>query len=135
MDPVGKHCSNRLFEWTMALAMSSFGLHCLLLPQTLVNSRYSAVLFVVSPFIFALACFVIGGLRVVVLSKNGEWARWGPNLRAIIAICAGVIWCQIAVALSQSPAGAPSPGMWVYFALMAAEFRSVWRAQRDGHRP
>lgn len=118
----------------MAIAMTLFGLHSLLLP-VLPNTRYQAVLLLLSPLQFALACVLVGITRIVVLRKNGEWPIIGPRLRALIAILAAAIWGQLAVALMQSPAGSPSPGMWIYLVLMGAELRSVWRARRDGNGP
>lgn len=132
-DPTGPHCSHRLFEWAMATAMLLFGLHVMMTPDTFANSRYSAVLLILPTTYFAAACILIGGGRVVALTKNGQWPVWGPRLRAALALAAAAIWAQLAVALSQPPTGRPSPGMWIYLVLMGAELRSVWRARRDGN--
>lgn len=114
----------------MAFAMAGFGLHILFVPAALVTSRYSAVLLVMSVSQFALACVVVGGIRILALTKNGNWPQWGPRIRAMLAISAAVIWLQLAVALGQ---GTPSPGMWIYIALTGGEILSVVRARRDGN--
>lgn len=116
----------------MAFAMAGFGLHILLAPGTFAFSRYSAVLLILSVSQFATACVVVGGVRLLALSRNGHWPHWGPRIRAAGAISAAVIWLQLAVALGQ---GNPSPGMWIYVSLTGAELFSVIRARRDGHGP
>lgn len=134
-DTPGPHCSHRLFEWTMAIAMLGFGLHSLLMPWTLTGSRYAAVLLVLNASQFSAACLIVVSCRFLALSRNGSWPTWGPRLRALAALCAAFLWLQLAVALTQPPTGNPSPGMWVYYALAGAELRSVWRARRDGNGP
>jgi hypothetical protein len=132
-DTPGPHCSRRQFEWTMAIAMSLFGLHHLLVPGALVNSRYSAVLLVLTATQFSFACVMVGLTRILVLVRNGQWPEWGPRIRALAALCAMAIWAQLAVALWQPASGSSSAGMWVYLTLAASELRSVIRARRDGN--
>lgn len=128
-DPPGPHCSRRLFEWTMALALVGFGLHILILPSTMQSSRYAGVLLVLSTGQFAIACLLVGFTRIVALSRNGTWAVWGPRVRAFCAFGSAAIWAQLAVSLGQYH----SPGVWVYVAIAGAELRSVLRARRDAN--
>lgn len=128
-DPPGPHCSRRLFEWAMAIALMAFGLHVLLFPGTMASSRYAGVLLVLSIAQFGLVCILLGGVRVVALRRNGLWPHWGPRIRALAALGACAIWLQLAVSLAQHA----SPGLWIYVVLAGAELRSVWRARRDAN--
>lgn len=130
-DPPGAFCSHRLFEWTMAIAMTLFGWHVVLFPSTMVQSRYVGVLLILPMSTFAVLCVIIGTCRIIALSRNGHWPEWGPHIRAFTALTAAVLWAQLAVSLAQYA----SPGMWVYAVLAGAEFRSVWRARRDANGP
>lgn len=131
VDPPGPYCARRLFEWTMALALTAFGLHILLLPHTMQYSRYSGVLLILTVSHFAIICIVVGAVRTVALSQNGGWPTWGPRIRAFCALASAAVWGQLAVSLLQFQ----SPGSWVYVALAGAELRSVWRARRDANGP
>lgn len=117
----------------MAVAMFGFGAHVLFAPASITSSRYAAVLLIFTPLSFGLLSVAIGLARAFTLAKNGKWPVKGSIIRAILAFCAALIWAQLAVALTQSPTQAPSPGMWVYYALTIAELRSVWRALRDAN--
>lgn len=133
-DPVGHHCSHRLFEWMSALGMLAFGVHIFVTPAALSASRYNAVLLVFTTLQFALACIIVAGVRLLALLQNGKWTIWGPIIRAVTAAAAAAIWAQLAVSLAQVQPTS-SPGMWIYLALAGAEVRSVWRARRDANGP
>lgn len=117
----------------MAIAMTLFGLHHLLVPGALVNSRYSAVLLLLTATQFSFACVLVGLTRILMLSRNGHWPVWGPRIRAIAALCAAAIWLQLAVALWQPASGSSSSGMWVYLTLALSEMWAILRARRDGN--
>lgn len=129
VDPPGKRCANRLFEWVSALGMAFYGAHIVINPASLSNSRYSAVLVLFAPLMFGFLCLVTGLLRLFSLWRNGAWPVWGPRWRVILAFLSAMLWLQVAVALMQWL----SPGMWIYFSLFAGELRSVWRAMRDAN--
>lgn len=134
VDPIGKRCSNRVFEWMSAAGMMCYGAHILSAPSALLNSRYAAVIVLFGwPILFGLCCFVTGSVRLMALYRNGTWPVWGPRLRIVLAVVAAFLWLQLAVALLQWSKLPPSPGMWIYFALTGAEIRTVWRAARDAN--
>lgn len=128
-DPTGQHCSNRLFEWMSGIGLFFYGLHVIVLPASMASSRYASVLLIFTPLQFGLCCAVVGAARVVSLYKNGTWFVWGPRLRVFLALAAAGLYGQIAVALLQWQ----SPGMWVYFAVVGAELRTIWRAKREAN--
>jgi hypothetical protein len=132
-DPTGRYSSRRLFEWTMAIALMGFGLHLMVFPDALASARFSRVLLLVGSTPLMMICLAVGLTRILSLLRNGTWPVWGPRLRAITAMLSGAIWCQLAVALSQSQMGQPSPGIVIYVSLLGGELVSVWRSRRDAN--
>jgi hypothetical protein len=133
-DLPGAHCRNRLFEWTMTAALLGLGVHLLIWPDAMRASSFRILLSAVgSDYLTAFYLFV-GCFRAAALWLNGNWPRWGPQVRALGALLGAVVWLQMDIALAQlAPAVGipPSPGIPVYSALFLAELYSTYRAASD----
>jgi hypothetical protein len=133
------HCSNRLFEWTMAFAFVFLGLQLVIWPTALANSKFQFLLDVIKPEVLAVLSLIVGLLRLVALYRNGQWPTWGPHVRAFCALATALVLLQMDVSLYlvQSAAQAPpSPTLPIFSALVLAEFYSTYRAAADArYRP
>lgn len=130
----GWHCSNRLFEWTMAGAMLGMGVELLIWPDAIAKSKMLFMLDVLGSHTFMLAYLVVGGARCAALYLNGKQPTWGTRVRAVTAICGAFAWAQMGISLylaQVAVGGPPSPSLPLYFALVIAEFYSTFRAASD----
>lgn len=128
-------CTNRLFEWTMALALVAMGLHIAIVPRALVESRLESILDLIWLPLLATACCLTGIVRITGLCIGYRWGMIGFHLRAGGALVGGGIWLQLGSALIISAHELTidvAPTVWLYTVLAASEFVSVHRAEVDG---
>lgn len=129
-------CINRLFEWTMGAALLAIGIHILILPSAVISSRMAPVLdLIVWPRLLSVVFVVPALLRIAGLYFFDILGLWSFRLRAVGSAVGGLIWLQLAVALSIFSVENrinTSPMVCLYIALSAAEFLSTYRAQADG---
>lgn len=116
-DAAGRHCRNRLFEWGMSLSTFLFGIHVSVFPSSLARSNFSPILDIVPAPIISVIAVIVGGMWLTALWCNGNWPVWGPVIRAVGSVVAGVILISIDVALlrqSYEVGRDPSPGTPFY---------------------
>lgn len=130
VDPSGPHSSYRLFEWTMAVALTGIGILLTISPDALAVSRFAAFGLLIYQPTLAFVCLAVGLSRGTVLFMNGRLGTYSAKFRAIASFLSATVWSQLAIALILN-GGVPSPGIPVYLALTLGEFRSIWRAARD----
>lgn len=136
-DYARPYCSNRLFEWTMALVQFSLGIWMAAFPSSISESSFRFINEMLSSFSLMWFFLLLGGFRIVSLAANGRWKVWGARFRALMSWAGAVIWLQMAVALAMlipNVGTPPSPGIAVYFGLAVAEIISTYRARTDGTR-
>lgn len=130
----GRHCINRLFEWTMAFVLIGFGLHLIVWPGSIAASKFSFMLDIAGTQTFMLFYLIVGYVRGMALYLNGNWPKWGPYVRSTTAVCGAVVWFQMDYSLfmAQHTINAdPSISLWLYTALGGAEIFSAYRAAAD----
>lgn len=137
MDYAHPHCSNRLFEWTMALIQFALGVWLFVFPTAIASSSFRFINDTLSSFNLMAFFLLIGGFRIIALIANGHWRIWGARFRALMSWAGAAVWLQMGVALAMlipNVGTPPSPGIAVYFGLAVAEIISTYRARVDGNR-
>lgn len=129
-DPTGACCRNRLFEWTMAVALLGAALCLSIWPRSIGSGNFHLMLRVTGVSQLTLVYSVVAVTRMFALFMNGRLHSWGPPIRAMTALFSSMIWIQLSLALMLA-VPAPSPSVAIYAALAVGELVSVWRAKRD----
>lgn len=130
----GKHCKNRLFEWTMTVALLSIGIELLIWPGSIAASKLQFMLDVLGSNTLTIFYLLVGWFRGIALYLNGGWPVWGARVRTFCAIGGSLVWLQMGISLiiAQLALGAPpSPSVPIFLALAAAELYSTYRAAAD----
>lgn len=129
-----QRCSNRLFEWVMALVLFDIGVHMLIWPGAMSASAFRLIFDTIGPYNLIGLYLTVGLTRLIALYVNGMAPNIGPHLRAIGSLCGAMIWLQMDIALIGLPSvqgTPPSPGIQFYSVLVAAELYSTYRAAAD----
>lgn len=130
-------CRNRLFEWIAALILIGLGGKLVLHPGLIEHSTFRVMLQLITPVGLAWLLLILGLLRATTLAVDGQYRRdLTPQLRALLAGIAAVIWGQMGLALEMIAyqSGASTIGSPVYFGLMLGELFSCYRSlARDGN--
>lgn len=130
----GKHCRNRVFEWTMTGALLGMGAMLVIWPNAIAMSKLQFMLDVVGSGSLTLLYITVGCFRIVALYLNGNWPLWGARVRALTAIGSAIVWLQMGMSLflmQLAIGGPPSPSVPLYLALVCAELYSTYRAAAD----
>lgn len=123
-------CGSRLFEWVMAVAFLSLGLHLMVWPDSVAFSGFRLILRVVNAESLSVFYFLIGVFRAVALLANGAWPLWGPRIRAFGALGGAVLWVQMYYALimlSPHVGTPPTPTIELILPLILGEVFSCYR--------
>ena len=130
----GPYSRNRLFEWTMTVAMLITAWTIFAYPNSVTFGRFHFLADI--SFTPATGClfFAIAGLlRAGALWANGSIPVYGPWCRVAGAFAGTFIWAQMAYALYLSglETGSPSLGVGMYAALTGGELATCVRAAFD----
>lgn len=134
MSAPGRHCKNRLFEWTMTAGLLGSGVLQLYWPDALEHGKFQSILDTVRPGSLALFCLVFGWVRAVALYLNGNWPLWGALVRAIGATAGALVLTQMLVSVvffQLAITGPPSLIVPFLLAFTGAEICSAYRAASD----
>lgn len=120
------YVKGRVFEWTMAIAMTLAGLELLIWDNVLTFGAFKWLLvFMEQKWIGTIMLFV-GWLRISGLMFNGQLLfgrKFGWMVRAVTAVISASIWAQCAFALLQLSVtqGIPSFGIPFWSMFVVAE--------------
>lgn len=131
------YMENRLFEWSMTIALLGNGLVLLCWPNAVEAGLFRYMLLVFQPVQLTFLYLIFASFRSIALVFNGRMPIWGPRYRMVSAVGGTLLWTQMAVSLYNSipDQGAPSLSIPTYGALVLGELYSAYRAARDhGHR-
>ena len=130
MNRMLRHFEDRIFELAATLMMLGMASLIAIWPASIEASDFRYMLLVMPPQAVAVVFFLLGGARIAALIANGHWPIYGPFVRAIGALFGALMWLQMDLALLNliPAAGAPTPGIPVYFVLFAFELVSMYRA-------
>jgi hypothetical protein len=130
----GRHCQNRVFEWTMTGALLGMGILMVIWPTAFSASKLQFLLDIINPKCLTYYFLTIGGLRAVALYRNGSWPVWGARMRVLCAMGSMAVWMQMGLSLlimQTAIYAPPSPSVPLYAALVVAELYSTYRAAAD----
>jgi hypothetical protein len=127
------YLDNRLYEWSMATAMTVFGVMMLLWPRMSNGSILHLLTQYVSGEIIALIFLVTGALRIAALIANGGSMWIGPRIRSVSAIISACLWAEFTLSMIEVSykQGFPSPMVPFWFTFMIAELYVTYRAGLD----
>ncbi len=134
INPPGRHCRNRLFEWTMTCALLGIGTEMVIWPNAFAVSKLQFMLDVINSKCLMYYCLMVGVLRAFALYINGGWPVWGARVRMFTAVGSAAVWLQMGLSLvfvQIAIDGPPSPSVPLYVALVLAELYSTYRAAAD----
>lgn len=100
---VKKHFGARVSEWMLTGVMLSIGLILMRAEDTFSTSpAYIGMARIASEQTWAVACTIIGVLRLVALTINGLWVPTTYHLRSFASFISCFIWTQILVGVMIS---------------------------------
>lgn len=130
-DECGPYCCNRLFDWTMGVAMCAVGTGLFFWPSALAFGNLHKMLALVGEVTLAVTLLYVGVVRIVFLVANGMMPWSGPIIRAGCSTFGAVVLSQMAYALASNGVTPMPPGTFLFAVFAAAEIVSAYRAGSD----
>lgn len=120
----------RASEWGLALMIFAWSIVLTYNPTLFVDQpgSYHVLANALSQSTWAVACGVVGSLRLLMLSVNGLWRR-SPYARAFGAFVTAGFWFAISYGVITS--GSFATGIAVYPVLLGLDSYNVVRAMKD----
>lgn len=132
---IQQYIENRLFEWTMSIAMCLLAMEIFLWPATLGASAFHWLVLFLPTELVGVFLLLVGAARLGALFVNGRSMLLGPRVRAIGSLAGAVMWGQFCLALimpfATSERAIPSPGIPFWFLFTLSEIYSAYRAAGD----
>lgn len=98
-------------EWLLSATMAVVGIYMLLFPQAVRSSHMLTIAGDVPLYVIAAICFLIGVIRLALLSRRHA-ESWQFRARATLAIISAAIWFDMSFAFGLKFSGeAPPPGL------------------------
>ncbi len=118
---VADHFAARVADWFLATMVLSMGI-LFFRRDGIFGSFpefYLPLSRLASQHVWAWACTIIGGTRLIALFINGTFPyfRWSPHLRFVMAVMSAVIWLQVALGLMMSGVAVLGAALVPYLAL------------------
>jgi len=120
----------RASEWALAMMIFLWSVVLTYNPSLFMDQpqTYHVLANAFSQSTWAVACGVVGSMRLLMLSVNGMWHR-SPHMRALGAFVTAGFWFAISYGVTTS--GTFATGIAVYPVLLALDSYSALRALRD----
>lgn len=133
LRPAVFYLDGRLYEWSMGVAMLTFGGAMLAFPRMANGSILQILSYFLPSFALAFLFLNLGLLRIAALIANGNSMWIGPRIRSFVAAITAVLWTTFTLSMVRVSfeQGFPSPMVFYWGVFTLAEIYVAYRAALD----